>query len=439
MTQNEALEILKSGANVFLTGEPGSGKTYTINQFKEWARNHHKQIAMTASTGIAATHINGKTIHSWASMGIKEVITDRDIENILSKAYAVRQMIAADILVIDEVSMLSGKVLNNIDRILRHVRGTTMTGEAFGGLQVILVGDFFQLPPVIKGSKLTDFAFNAQAWEDANFSICYLTEQHRQEDDTFLDILTAMRAGKVLPEHIKKLRQTIGTAKGKKVTKLFTHNANVDLINEHELSQLKTAAVIFKMETEGLDFLVENLKKSCLSPETLILKVGAEVMFTRNNFDKETGHVIYVNGTQGTVVGFQHGFPVIEAKNGRTIHPMHAEWGIEHNDGKLAASIKQLPLRLAWALTVHKSQGMSLDAASMNLAGAFEYGQGYVALSRVRSLAGLSLEGLNDKALLMHPEVVEKDLEFREASKPFIQPEGFDKYGFEKPDYNIPF
>lgn len=452
MTQEDALSILKTGVNVFLTGEPGAGKTHTINQFKEWARNKGKRIAVTASTGIAATHIDGKTIHSWASMGIKEVITDRDIENIMTKAYAVRQMIAADILVIDEISMLSGKTLDNIDRILRHVRGTSLTGEAFGGLQVILVGDFFQLPPVIKGSKAADFAFNSEAWQEAHLTVCYLTEQHRQEDEKFLEVLTAMRAGNVTPEHTRMLRGTIGSAKGKKVTKLFTHNANVDIINNNELQKIATPARTFVMETEGLDFIVETLKKSCLSPERLTLKIGAEVMFTRNNFDKDTNRVIYVNGTQGVVVGFSNELPIVETKAGKRITAEHAEWAIEHNDGKSAARIRQVPLRLAWALTVHKSQGMSLDAASMDLSGAFEYGQGYVALSRVRSLAGLSLEGLNAKALLMHPEVVEKDKEFRQLSDaariPVIQqeydtPKGFDSYGFEQTEYinpdDIPF
>lgn len=417
MTQEEALAVLKSGKNVFLTGEPGAGKTHTVNQFKDWARSQYMKIAVTASTGIAATHINGKTIHSWASMGIKEDITDRDIENIMTKQYAVRQMIAADVLVIDEISMLSGKTLNNIDRILRHVRGTALTGEAFGGLQVILVGDFFQLPPVLKKSKITDFAFNSDAWKEADFTVCYLTEQHRQEDGQFLEVLTAMRAGTITPAHTRLLRATIGSAKGKKVTKLFTHNANVDILNNNELQKLATPAQTFVMKCEGLDFIVETLKKSCLSPERLTLKVGAQVMFTRNNFDQDTGHVIYVNGTQGTVVGFSGGMPVVETKAGNRIEAMYAEWSIDHNDGKSAAKIRQIPLRLAWALTVHKSQGMSLDAASMDLSGAFEYGQGYVALSRVRSLQGLSLEGLNAKALLMHPEVVKKDSEFRQLSE----------------------
>lgn len=402
--------------NVFLTGEPGAGKTHTINEFKKWAHSEGFNVAVTASTGIASTHINGKTIHSWASMGIKEVITERDIENILTKAYAVRQMVAADILVIDEISMLSGKTLNNVDRILRHVRGTTISGEAFGGLQVVLVGDFYQLPPVLKNSKTSDFAFNSDAWKDAHLTVCYLEEQHRQEDPEFLEILTALRAGETKPQHIQRLRSTIGSAGKNKVTRLFTHNANVDLINNQELARLTTPAHTFKMESEGLDFVVETLKKSCLSPETLVLKEGAEVMFTRNNFDTETGRCVYVNGTQGKVIGFLDKFPVVRTKAGREVTTGWAEWSIEHNDGKSAAKIKQIPLRLAWALTVHKSQGMSLDAAQIDLSGAFEYGQGYVALSRVRSLAGLSLEGLNTKALLMHPEVVKKDVEFRAQS-----------------------
>jgi ATP-dependent DNA helicase PIF1 len=407
MTQDKALEILKTGVNVFLTGEPGSGKTYTINQFTKWLRSQGKTYAVTASTGIAATHINGKTIHSWSGMGIKEKVTDADIAAILQKEYAVEQMDRCDVLIIDEVSMLSGSAIDNVDRILRAIKFTSFTGEAFGGLQVVFVGDFFQLPPISKPGKEPGlFAFESDAWNEAKLSVCYLTEQHRQEDQEFLEILTAMRNGKMTDAHTKRLLQCRNGKKPK--TKLYTHNMEVDAINMAELLKLPGKAETFAMESGGLQFLVDTLKKNCLSPQSLVLKKGAVVMFTKNNFEER-----YVNGTLGVIVDFaSNGMPIVETHDGLRITARYAEWSIDNMKGW----ISQIPLRLAWAMTVHKSQGMSYDEAAMDLSKCFEYGQGYVALSRVRSLKGLYLEGMNERALEMHPKVVSQDALFREQS-----------------------
>lgn len=410
MTQDKALEILKTGANVFLTGEPGSGKTYTVNKFIEWCKQNGKRVAVTASTGIAATHINGKTIHSWCAMGIKEKVTEADIATIMTKPYAVEAMEDADVLIIDEISMLSGNALDNVDLILQKVRTSFMDTKPFGGLQVVFVGDFFQLPPVSKrGVEPAKFAFESEAWKNAALTICYLTEQHRQEDKDFLEVLTQMRSGKITEGSKFLLKNKAFGAKERPETKLFTHNLEVDDLNRTELMKIDGEERTFVMESGGVPFLVDTLKKQCLSPERLVLRVGAKVMFTRNNFEED-----YVNGTLGTVVDYtSNGMPIVETKDGRIICVKYAEWSIE--DTK--AWISQVPLRLAWAITVHKSQGMSLDEACIDLSKCFEYGQGYVALSRVRSLAGLCLDGINDHAFLMHPKVVEMDKEFRKLSE----------------------
>lgn len=407
MTQHDALEVLKKGDNVFLTGEPGAGKTYTVNQYIAWMREHGKRYAVTASTGIAATHVNGVTIHSWSGIGIKREIKDRDIQNLIFNDFAQRRICSAQVLIIDEVSMLDSVMIDNIDAVTRGVRETD---EPFGGLQVVFVGDFFQLPPVSKGEAL-DFAFDSEAWKNANLTICYLTEQHRQSEGEFLEILTAMRQGKVTKAHKQRLRECAYAPEGVPATQLYTHNASVDRINEEELAKIEGEPHEFVMSCDGNPFMVQMLKRRLLSPERLLLKVGAVVMFTRNNFEEG-----YVNGTIGTVLRFtQDGFPVIETKDGAELAPRRAEWVIEE-EGTVKASVRQIPLRLAWAITVHKSQGMSLDAASVNLANAFEYGQGYVAISRVRSLAGLHLRGINERAFEMHPRVVEQDAEFRKMS-----------------------
>ena len=412
MTQDEALSILKLGVNVFLTGEPGSGKTHTINRYIAWLRERGVEPAVTASTGIAATHVNGMTIHSWSGIGIKKSVTDWDVEQIASREKTARRIIDAKILIIDEISMLDSRTLESVDRVLRTLRQRPlMESQPFGGLQVIFVGDFFQLPPVSKQGDAS-FCFQGETWRLANPVVCYLSEQHRQEDGKFLDLLSAVRAGDVEDEHYELLRSRMKTSGEKKATRLHTHNAEADRFNDESLAKVAGKAKVFHMTSKGSKTLVESLKQNCLSPETLTLKEGALVMFTRNNFDEG-----YVNGTLGEVVGFAgSGYPIIKTKEGNRIEAALGEWSI--TDGsKILAQIKQVPLRLAWAITVHKSQGMSLDSAVIDLSQAFEFGQGYVALSRVRAAEGLFLEGFNDHALMLHPAVVEQDRLFRAKSE----------------------
>lgn len=404
MTQSDALEVLKSGQNVFLTGEPGAGKTYTIDRYKEWLQEQKMTYAITASTGIAASHLDGVTIHSWSGMGIRKGLNEQDLQRMKYIPKIVERLKGTDVLIIDEVSMLDAVALNDINNILKTVLDKPYP---FGGIQVVLVGDFFQLPPVSRDCNKVQFAFQSEAWRDAHFEVCYLTEQHRQSDPEFLEILTAMRAGEITEAHKERLLACQMTEKPE--TKLFTHNADVDHLNEQKLAELKGEEHKYQMSERGDFKYIEMLKKQCLSPETLRLKEGAVVMFTRNNFNQG-----YVNGTIGKVVRFtKQGQPVVETLDGVTVLVEEAEWSYKNKREDVSAKIFQLPLRLAWAITVHKSQGMSLDAAQVDLSGAFEYGQGYVAISRVRSLQGLHLIGVNEMTFMMHPDVVAIDEEFR--------------------------
>lgn len=412
MTQDEAFAILKTGLNVFLTGEPGSGKTHTINRYVTWLRERGIEPAVTASTGIAATHIGGQTVHSWSGIGIKSTISDYDIELIQGREKTARRIVESTVLIIDEISMLDAATLESVDRVLRTLRRKTLRPEEpFGGVQVIFVGDFFQLPPISR-DRAMKFSFESSAWQEANPIICYLNEQHRQDDGDFLDLLTAMRRGAFTAAHRKRLESRVGIMSKKEVaTRLYTHNENVDRINQASLDSIDGPARVYQMSARGARSLVESLKSQCLSPEALALKEGASVMFTRNNFDAG-----YVNGTLGTVVDFSSlGMPIVKTRDGREITAETAEWAIQDGN-KILARITQVPLRLAWAITVHKSQGLSLDAAVIDLSKAFEYGQGYVAISRVRTLAGLFLEGFNDRALELHPKVAEADRGFRAYS-----------------------
>jgi len=425
MTQDEAFAILKTGRNVFLTGEPGSGKSHMVNRYVEYLRSCGVEPSITASTGIAATHIGGMTIHSWSGIGVRTRLTDHDLETMLDKDRLVKRLRAARVLIIDEVSMLSGDTLAVVEQVCRVLRDSI---EPFGGLQVVLVGDFFQLPPIMPKAdqervktisldgedQWSPFAFMGTAWAKADPTICYLTEQHRQEDAEFLKALSAIRRGEVTDEVRECFAgRRVEPAVADDHTKLYTHNFAVDKLNDARLAKLPGERHDFTMKSEGAPTIVEGLKRGCLSPETLSLKLGAKVMFTKNSVEGK-----FVNGTIGEVVGFSPvtGYPQITMHNGKTIEPELGEWSI-YDGMKMLGMIKQIPLRLAWAITVHKSQGMSLDTAIMDLSQAFEYGQGYVALSRVRTLAGLYLLGYNERALEVHPDVFAKDIQFRAASE----------------------
>lgn len=422
MTQEYALKILKTGANVFLTGEPGSGKTHTINQYVSYLKAQKIEPAVTASTGIAATHIGGMTIHSWSGIGIKHYLDKYELDKIASTEQVVKRIRNTKVLIIDEVSMLGPETLAMVDMVCREIK---QSFEAFGGIQVLLVGDFFQLPPVVQSNERNNqksliqeemkrFAYESPCWKKADFLICYLTEQYRQDDKNFLSVLSAIRRNSYNAEHhvhinARKISRKDASAG---IPWLFSHNIDVNKINDEALVNLAGREQVFEMDATGPQTLVSALKKGCLSPETLSLKVGAKVMFTKNN-----SQVGFVNGTLGEVESLNpDGCPIIRTKKGRRISVEPMNWTIE-DQGSVRARITQLPLRLAWAITVHKSQGMSLDEAVMDLTEVFEFGQGYVALSRVRRLSGLHILGWNKQTFRVHPEVLEIDREFRNASE----------------------
>jgi len=421
MIQTEALNILKLGVNVFLTGAAGSGKTYVLNQYIEYLRLKKISVGITASTGIAATHMGGVTIHSWSGMGIHDSLTTKDLADMYKKQYLRKHYIRAKVLIIDEISMLHAHQLDMIDQICRYFKKNDLP---FGGMQLVMCGDFFQLPPVTKFQKIkdqaslfeqakTDFVTESHIWNEMNLYICYLDEQHRQDDASFLRVLNDIRASDVNETTVEYLTDRLNkSVEGySKPTKLFTHNTDVDTLNAEHLERLSCEKHEYFMVGRGNITLNQTLKKSCLAPERLILKVGAQVMFVKNNYDQG-----YVNGTLGEVIHFdKDDHPVVRTFDGAEIVVGQASWEIKEDNVELAA-ISQIPLRLAWAITVHKSQGMSLDAAEIDLSRSFVPGQGYVALSRVRSLKGLSLLGMNQMALTVNEQVAELDQDFKKSS-----------------------
>src|SRR3989344_1418702 len=410
MTQQEAFEVFKLGYNVYLTGSAGSGKTFLLNKYINYLKNKDVGVGITASTGIAATHMNGRTIHSWAGIGIKDELTRDHMEKLLRNTKFRIRFLATKVLIIDEISMLHSFRLDMVDIVCRAFKKNELP---FGGLQVILSGDFFQFPPVCKKGEDGSFVDTSNAWRRMGIKVCYLTEQHRQQDDDYLKLLNCIRSGNVTNNALGLLVDRFNKEVVLEITptKLYTHNLDVYAINNFELDKITEEAKTFKMHTSGEPHLVEVLKSGCLAPEVLTLKKGAVVMFVKNNFDKG-----YVNGTLGKIIDFdQSGYPIVMTIKKTKVIASPTSWEIEENRVKLA-EISQIPLRLAWAITVHKSQGMSLDVAEIDLSKSFAFGMGYVALSRVRTLAGIKLIGLNDMALQVNKGVIALDQQLCNAS-----------------------
>lgn len=410
MKQTTALDILKSGSNVFLTWQAGSGKTYVLNQYIDYLKNSGVKISVTASTGIAATHLSGRTIHSRSGVGIKDSISDFDLENMFKKSYLHKNIQKTKVLIIDEISMLSASTIDSVERIVRYFVDRT---RPFGGIQVVVCGDFFQLPPISRywSNREDIFARQSEMRNQMEFSVCYLSEQHRQSDEIFLNILNKIRENNIDEESIQHLRERFHQKLDSIVepTKLYTHNVDVDRINDIELAKINEPESTFYMATKWKENVVESFKKWILAVEELILKKWASVIFIKNSTDGS-----YVNGTLWKVIWFdsEDNFPLVKINSGKIIHTW-LETRLMEDWEEIIAKAFQVPLKLAWAITVHKSQWMSLDAAEIDLSKVFEYWQSYVALSRVKSLSWLRLVWLNEDKLEVHPEVLKVDSAFR--------------------------
>ncbi|MEA1953195.1 MAG: AAA family ATPase [Campylobacterota bacterium] len=416
MKQKTALNILKSGNNVFITGSAGTGKTYLLNLYTQYLKARRVYPTIVAPTGIAASHLGGQTIHSFFALGIRDSIDEGYVDFLLDKKYLKSRFSKLKILIIDEVSMISPEIFSAMDLILRGFKGVD---APFGGVQVVISGDFFQLPPVSKVAKDKRFAWQSPAWKALELKTCYLQEKFRQDDNRLIQVLDDIRSGDISDDsqslldqrHEKELSSHFNP------TKLYTHNVDVDRINSDELSRLDGEPKLFICDTKGSEKNIEKIFKSSLVLEELALKKGAVVIFIKNNLEEG-----YVNGTTGTVQSFSpiDKMPIVKTTDGRKIKLDLEEWSLENDSGKVIATVSQVPLRLAWAITIHKSQGMTLDAAEIDLSKTFETGQGYVALSRIKSIEGLRLMGLNNMALRVDPLTLHIDERIKMASQKSI-------------------
>ena len=408
--QKKFFEHFFQHKNVFLTGPAGTGKSYCVHLLFQFLDEQGVFYGKTASTGVAALNIGGVTLHSWSGMGLADDEGMDLLEKVDGNSKAKNRIKACKVLVIDEISMMNSNLMDKLDIVCQYIRDR---GEPFGGIQVVFVGDFMQLPPVFKSFEKETFAFESQAWKDARVKTVHLTEIVRQHDEPlFAKFLNEVRLGyakdfTILSEcHGRKFADD-----GIRPVRLFCKNVDVDSYNNAELRKLTTPLRRYFATDEGGDSWKQFFDKNCPAPNTLDLKVGAQVILLKN-LDVAQG---LVNGSVGIVESMTTEVVMVKFING--IHAIEVQsWEIKQNEldintglmkKVLVAKRKQIPLRLAWAITIHKSQGSTLDRAEVDVSEAFANGQVYVALSRVRNLASLRLNNFQSSKITVNKKCVD--------------------------------
>ena len=396
------------GDNCFLTGAGGTGKS---TQLRALIAECPRRFSITAPTGVAALNVGGMTIHRFTGMLLGPAAGQSTEEYFLQLQRDPRRSILAgfnrvkrcEVLVIDEISMLPGRVFEFVEFLFRRLRGRDVP---FGGCQVIATGDFLQLPPVRKGeTEPYDWAFQSPAWAVAGFRTFLLEKVRRQDEPGFVRALADFRVGQVWGDSARILQSRVRSNPPSTMPRLFTHNVQVDKWNNFQLSELAGEETVLHAEQSGPELQREFLTRNLLTPATLHLKPGALVMFTVNKNEPGRNEPAFVNGQIGTVEAVEPGAVLVKAKTGAVIRVERFTWRYDQQDDD-AASFSQFPLRLAWAMTIHKAQGLTLESAYLDIRAAREPGQAYVAVSRVRTLAGLNFKEWF-KGVHVSPEAIE--------------------------------
>ena len=401
------------GDNCFLTGAGGTGKSTQLRALiADLAVGHHpRRVSITAPTGVAALNVGGMTIHRFCGMLVGPAPGQSNEEYFAQLQRDPRPSIKAgfnrvrrcEVLVIDEISMLPGRLFEFVEFLFRRLRGRDLP---FGGCQVIATGDFLQLPPVRKGeTEPYDWAFQSRAWQEAGFRTFLLTQVRRQDDPAFVRALADFRVGRVWGDTARILQSRVRSNPPSTMSRLFTHNVQVDKWNNFQLAELAGEESVLQAEQSGPELQREFLTRNLLTPATLRLKPGALVMFTINRNEPGRNEPLFVNGQVGEVEVVEPGAVVVRAKTGAVIRVERFTWRYDQQDEE-SASFSQFPLRLAWAMTIHKAQGLTLDSAYLDIRAAREPGQAYVAVSRVRTLAGLNFKEWF-KGVHVSPEAIE--------------------------------
>ena len=392
--QRHAFDLVTSGKNVFITGSAGTGKSFTIDAIREWYKNANIPFGITSSTGISAVNIKGKTLHSFLGIGIGNssaidlYMKAKKFKHLMDRLREIK------LLVIDEISMISSELFDKVSEYLQIVRKCQVP---FGGIQLVLCGDLFQLPPV-NG----DFCFKSATWNIMDIETCNLKTIVRQKDDhIFQSILENARYGICTDEHLELLKNQRNQQFGElKPTMLYSTNVNVDAINIQEYNKLETAEREYKTDyskNKNTQFWAERLQ----IPSSVRLKINTQVMITVN-ISTEEG---YVNGTRGMVTDFTDDGPIVLLKDGTQL--IITPWTICDDDDP-TIRVSYIPLKLAYALTIHKSQSLTLDAAVIDIGqNIFEYGQAYTALSRVRDIKSVRILNVLKKSFKTHPDVLQ--------------------------------
>lgn len=401
--QRTAFEAVEQGHNVLITGNAGTGKSHLLNGISQFLN-----VNVTASTGIAALNVSGATIHSWSGLGLGRLAVPLLVFKLKQKERdyndtTLARLRACKRLAIDEISMLDGRYLEHVDELLKLVNEND---KPFGGVQMIFLGDFLQLPPVVPGG-VPQFAFESNSWRNAAVEVHMLNKCFRQDNQQFADMLSEIRMGRVTPEIVSFLNErftAVDPDSDHPGLIVHTHNDGCDKINVEGLRSIDGEPTTYTATDTGEhQMFIDQLDKNCLASRQLTLKVGARVMLLKN-LDVYNG---LANGSMGTVTRLTRGEAHI-LFDGRD-YPTEicrAEWEVT-NGTEVLARRRQLPLRLGYAVTVHKSQGMSLDKIYAHLDKCFSPGQAYVAMSRARTAEGLFLRGGKNVNIMANSRAVD--------------------------------
>ncbi|KAF4454988.1 hypothetical protein F53441_2549 [Fusarium austroafricanum] len=442
--------VVNRNQSVFFTGAAGTGKSVLmraiITELKKKYAKDPERVAVTASTGLAACNIGGITLHSFSGIGLGKEDAPTLVKKIRRNPKAKNRWLRTKCLVIDEISMVDGDLFDKLSQIGRTIRNN---GRPWGGIQLIITGDFFQLPPVPDGAKReTKFAFDASTWTTSIDHTIGLTQVFRQRDPVFANMLNEMRLGRITEDTVrafKRLERPLNFNDGLGTAELFSTRNEVEGSNEKRLRELPGTVRRYEAQDTGKEDIREKLLANMMAPKSIDLKINAQVMLIKN-LDESL-----VNGSLGKVIGFSDEktfdmepldefdeddklakarkkllntfkresdtssssvkFPVVQfmATDGtsRVILCQPEEWKVELPNGEVQAKRTQLPLILAWALSIHKAQGQTLERVKVNLGRVFEKGQAYVALSRATTQDGLRVLGFQKSKVMAHSRVID--------------------------------
>lgn len=396
--QTKALKVLlNSKTNVFLTGAAGTGKSHVIKLFREVKKLHQENIPIVASTGAAALLVNGVTFNSYFGLGILAGGIEATIANALTNRSACERIVYTDTIIVDEISMISGDVFKAADLLCQKIR---QNKKPFGGIRIIAVGDFFQLGP-FSDTETINWVFASPHWARAKFKKIELSTIMRTSDKLFLKILSKIRQGKVDSEVVKFLNSRKIKPPKNDLPRILSRNYEVDKYNLTKLNEIKSPVVTCKTQYAGEPWAISRIKENLVVPDNLLIKKGALVMLRVNNFKEN-----YINGTIGTIIGITESVLTIKKLSGEIIHVQKHVFEFINGNGEVLARARNFPLTLAWAITIHKSQGASLDQALISIDRLWLHGQAYTALSRLTSSKGLFLTSWDKQSFKVDKKVI---------------------------------